>query len=132
MREGFVFYPQHSLPRGAIMGFLIALLIGGLALLAGGQVWALTGSLHWAILVGLGVFSLLGWGYWRFLRVRQGVHIVAEVHSSIRESDFTELVAEQNEVRTRVQKLTSQQAARTAHTVRSMLRKQEEREGRDA
>ena len=106
------------------MGFLVVLLIAGLALLAGGQVWALTGSMHWAILVGIGVFSLLGLGYWRFLRVRQGMRIVAEVHSGIRESDFTELVPEENEVRTRVKGATSEQSAHAAHTLRSMLRKQ--------
>ena len=102
------------------MGFLLVMLVGGLAILAGGQVWAFTGSIPLALGCGFFVMAILGWTYRRYFR-RRGVSFVGEVHQEVDEADFTAVVADSFEARERVQKQVQGKSARVAHTIRSMM-----------
>lgn len=102
------------------MGFLLVLFVGGLAVLAGGQVWAFTGSIPLALGCGFFVMAILGWAYRRYFR-RRGVRFVGEVHQEVDEGDFTVLVADPFETRERIQKQTQGKSARAANTIRAMM-----------
>ncbi len=102
------------------MVFLWVLLVGGLAILAGGQVWAITGSMPLALGCGFFVMAILAWAYRRYFRP-SGVRFVGEVHQEVDEADFTEVIADAFEVRERVQKQVQGKSARVANTLRSMM-----------
>ncbi len=112
------------------MIFLVALLIGGIGVLAGGQLCALTGSIAAAILTGLGTVLCLGWAYRRATRSQVRRHLLGEFDSVVDESNFTERVREENPIKGRVQKSASDESARVAKTVRSLLRSDTKARGR--
>lgn len=102
------------------MSFLLVLMVGGLAILAGGQIWAFTGSIPLAIGCGFLVMVVLWGGYRRYFR-RRGVRFVGEVHQEVDEADFTVVVKDEYDARARVQKRAQDKSARVASTIRSML-----------
>lgn len=104
------------------MVFLVVMLIGGIALLIGGQMWALTGSTMAALCVG-GMVSLgLGYGCKHIARGRKNMRFFGEVDAVVRESDFTVRVRGRNAVQNRIDQTTGGQSVRLAETVRALMR----------
>ena len=105
------------------MIFLLGLMVLGLAVLAGGQIWAISGSTSLAWTAGLLVFILLTWLVRGRSKRRRGTSFFGEVEEHIEEGEFSTLVPGQNNhQRERVQKQVMSQAAQAAHSIRSMLR----------
>ena len=105
------------------MIFLLGLMVPGLAVLAGGQIWAISGSTSLAWTAGLLVFILLTWLVRGRSKRRRGTSFFGEVEEHIEEGEFSTLVPGQNNYqRERVQKQVMSQAAQAAHSIRSMLR----------
>ena len=102
------------------MGFLLVLMVGGLAFLAGVQVWAFTGSIPLAMGYGFFIMAVLGWLYRRYFR-RRGVRFVGEVHQEVDEANFTTVVKDEFDARARVQQRVQGKSAQVANTIRSML-----------
>ena len=103
------------------MIFLLGLMVIGLAGLAGGQVWAITGSTSLAWLAGGAVCVPLTWLVRGWTRRRRGPSFVGEVQEHIEEGDFTTLVPGQNAQRQRVRKRVIDQPGQVANSIRSML-----------
>ena len=75
------------------MIFLLGLMIIGLAVLAGGQVWAFTGNTTLAWVVGILVFVLLTWLVRGLSKKNKGGNrFVGEVEEHIEEEEFTTLL----------------------------------------
>jgi hypothetical protein len=110
------------------MYFLLGLMVLGLAVLAGGQVWAVTGSTTSAWLVGGVVFVLLAWLVRGLTKKKRVDRLVGEVQEGLDESEFTTLVPGQNISQDRVQKQVLRQSEQAAYSIRSML--QEKKSGR--
>ena len=110
------------------MYFLLGLMVLGLAVLAGGQVWAVTGSITSAWLVGGAVFLLLAWLVRGLTKKKRVDSLVGEVQESLDESEFTTLVPDQNISHDRVQKQVLRQSERAAYSIRLML--QEKKSGK--
>ncbi len=94
----------------------------GLSVLAGGQVWAFTGSTSLAVASGSLVMAALAWCYWRYFRNRRGVRFIGEVHQQVDESEFTVLAPGQFDAQERVRAKVGNRAQQAAGTVRAMLR----------
>ncbi|MBT5328616.1 MAG: hypothetical protein HOL51_21105 [Gemmatimonadetes bacterium] len=103
------------------MYFLLGLMVLGLAVLAGGQVWAVTGSITSAWLVGGAVFVLLAWLVRGLTKKKRVDRLVGEVQEGLDESEFTTLVPGQNISQDRVQKQVLRQSEQAAYLIRSML-----------
>ncbi|HIL11342.1 MAG TPA: hypothetical protein EYG11_21840 [Candidatus Latescibacteria bacterium] len=105
------------------MYFLFGLMVLGLAVLAGGQVWAVTGSITSAVLAGGAIFVLLAWLVRGLTKKRRVDCLVGEVQEGLDESEFTTLVPGQKISQDRVQKQVLRQSEQAAHSIRSMLQK---------
>ena len=109
-----------KLPKGSmvIVGFLIA----GLAVLAGGEIWMITGSLLFGLMVSGVVGAFLVWfirGLIYPSRVRR--RFLGEVHEGISEDDFRHPVNAADIARERVERKVKTQPRDIAGSVRSML-----------
>lgn len=105
------------------MIFLLGLMILGLAVLAGGQVWAITGSTTLACLVGGLVFALLAWLVRGWTKQKVSTSLVGEVQDHLDEEDFKTLVPDQDNNRDRLQKQVLGQPDQVAYSIRAMLKK---------
>ena len=107
------------------MIFLLGLMIIGLAVLAGGQVWAFTGNTTLAWAASILVFVLLTWLVRGLSKKNKGGNrFVGEVEEHIEEGEFTTLVPGNNgQQQERLQKRVRDQSQQAAYTIRSMLRK---------
>ena len=110
------------------MYFLLGLMVLGLAVLAGGQVWVVTGSIISAWFVGAAVFLLLAWLVRGLTKKKRVDSLVGEVQEDLDESEFTTFVPDQNISQDRARKQVLRQPERAAHSIRSML--QEKKSGR--
>ena len=108
------------------MIFLFVVLIGGVALLSGGQFWALTGSMTAAWGIGLLVVLGLGFAARYSLQSRRNKHFWGEVDSVIRESEFTHRIPEKDTVQERIQQTVGEQSISAAKTVQALIRKGKE------
>jgi hypothetical protein len=97
------------------------ILIVGLAVLAGGQVWALKGSLLLGGLASGLVLGGLAWLCRGLLRRERGVRFIGEVGQRIHEADFTQQVREKGVQKARVQKQVHKAPGRVAGSIRAML-----------
>jgi len=104
------------------MYFLMGLMFVGLAVLAGGQVWAVTGSVTLAMLSGAAVLILLSWLVRGWTKHNKVDGLVGEVQDDLNESEFTTLVPGQQTSRDRVQKKVMQESEQAAYSIRAMLR----------
>ena len=107
------------------MIFLFVILIGGVALLSGGQIWALTGSMTAAWGIGLLVLGL-GFAVRYGLQSRRNKRFWGEVDSVIRESEFTHRMPERDTVQERMQQTVGEQSISAAKTVQALIRKGKE------
>ena len=111
------------------MIFLLGLMVFGLAVLAGGQVWAITGSVALAGIAGVLVFSLLAWLARGLSKQAKKVdRLVGEVQEDFDEGEFTTLVPGQQTQREQVQKQVLGQTEQAAYSIRAML--QEKKSGK--
>ena len=112
------------------MIYLLGLMIIGLAVLAGGQVWAFTGNTTLAWVAGIPVFVLLTWLVRGLSKKNKGGNrFVGEVEERIEEGEFTTLLPVNNDQQQeRLQKRVRDQSQQAAYTIRSMLRQNKEGE----
>ena len=112
------------------MIFLLGLMIIGLAVLAGGQVWAFTGNTTLAWVAGVLLFALLTWLVRGLSKKNKGGNrFVGEVEEHIEEGEFTTLLPVNNDQQQeRLQKRVRDQSQQAAYTIRSMLRQNKEGE----
>ena len=108
------------------MIFLFVILIGGVALLSGGQIWALTGSMTAAWGIGLLVVLGLGFAARYGLQSRRNKRFWGEVDSVIRESEFTHRMPKKDTVQERIQQTVGEQSISAAKTVQALIRKGKE------
>ena len=112
------------------MIFLLGLMIIGLAVLAGGQLWAFTGNTTLAWVAGVLVFVLLTWLVRGLSQKNKGgTRFVGEIEEHIEEGEFKTLVPGNNDQQQeRFQKRVRDQSQQAAYTIRSMLRQNKEGE----
>ena len=112
------------------MIFLLGLMIIGLAVLAGGQVWAFTGNTMLAWVAGVLLFVLLTWLVRGLSKKNKGGNrFVGEVEEHIEEGEFMTLVpGNYDQQQERLQKRVRYQSQQAAYTIRSMLRQNKDGE----
>ena len=104
--------------------FMLGALILGLAALAGGQAWVLSGSLAAAAAVGAGaVLALAGVLRWFLRRARANIQVrfLGERMSGVNEGEFHEVDDSGAEVRAALARDVRRRPERVAGSVRSML-----------
>lgn len=106
--------------------FVVAVIILGLGVLAGGQIWVNTGSEIWGWTTGLMAAGVAGLG-WRALARRatavRGIRFLGESQEGLDESDFSE-VEETDDIqrkRAKIERDLEISPRRVADSVRSML-----------
>lgn len=106
--------------------FVVAVIILGLGVLAGGQIWVYTGSEVWGWTTGLMAAGVAGLG-WRALARRatavRGIRFLGESQEGLDESDFSE-VEETDGIqrkRAKIERDLEISPQRVADSVRSML-----------
>ena len=112
------------------MIFLLGLMIIGLAVLAGGQVWAFTGNTTLAWVASILVFVLLTWLVRGWSKKNKGGNrFGGEGEEHIEEGECTTLVpGNYDQQQERLQKRVRDQSQQVAYTIRSMLRQNKEGE----
>ena len=106
-------------PKGSKV--LVSFLILGLAILAGGQFWAVTRSLLVGVGIGGAVCIFLAWFAWSWARPRARRRFLGEFHGGVFEGDFGRAVSQGQMSKERVGRKVKTQPRDIAGSVRAML-----------
>jgi len=106
--------------------FMVAVLLGGAASLAGGQVWVLTGSL--AVAGGAGVLALVGLAlafrlFLRRARAQLRVRFLGEAAEGPNEAEFVEVSEAAAAARGEIERGVRHRPERVAGSIRTLLGK---------
>jgi len=108
-----------------VLFMLVALLIG-VAALAGGEVWVLSGSVALAWIVGACVLAVLATGFRLFLRranANLSVRFLGEASAGVDEADFTAVSEAAAEARHEIERGVRRRPDKVAGSIRTMLGK---------
>ena len=104
------------------MIFLTGLMIIGLAVLAGGQVWLETGLTYLAWGTGIVVFSFLVWLARKWNQIKSNPRFLGEIQERLNEDEFRTLISGRDTSRDEIKKKARQHSAKTANSIRSILK----------
>ena len=104
------------------MIFLTGLMIIGLAVLAGGQVWLETGLTYLAWGTGIVVFSILVWLARKWNQIKSNPRLLGEIQERLNEYEFRTLISGRDTSRDEIKKKARQHSAKTANSIRSILK----------
>ena len=107
------------------MIFLMGLMIIGLAVLAGGQVWLETGLTYLAWGTGIVVFTFLVWLVRKSNQIKSSSHFLGETQEHLNEDEFRTLVSGRDTPREEIKRKARQNSAKTANSIRSILKEAE-------
>ena len=102
---------------------MIGVLTLGLGVLAGGQVWAYSGSSVWGWGSGLAAAGLIGLGWRAFLKRAarsRRIRFLGESQEGVDESEFSE-ISRVDEARAKIEKDLEQRPQKVADSIRALL-----------
>ena len=111
-----------KLPMG--LNILVGFLIGGVAVLAGGQIWIISKTPIAGIGTGIVVGIFLVWFVWGWARPKVRRRFLGELHEAFSEEDFRHAVGSEHIVRERVGHKVKTQPRDIADSVRALLVKE--------
>ena len=104
------------------MIFLMGLMLIGLTVLAGGQIWLETGLTYLAWGTGIIVFSFLVCLVRKCNQIKSSPRFLGEIQERLNEDEFGTLVSGRDTSREEIKRKARQHSSKTANSIRSILK----------